>query len=231
LFQEPGGFLTAVAGVIQHYSLPRNPHAAPTPGRSPSVDDSDVRDVPIADVDTEAMDETLPVSSAKEDEDQQDEPEVFLLEPPKCNGAIKTMQELAESSSRQQGEIINAQAEGDDGESSDSFNARPKKTTGRTSARGHSTPVAPPGTGRAATTRSGGQSRGQKRARGDSTSATDAEPRPERVSPTKRTRISVATNSTMPASDRVLRTRRTKGAAEIEAEKARERAYKRAIEE
>jgi xeroderma pigmentosum group C-complementing protein len=202
--------------VIQHYSLPRNPHEIPRSERSSAGNAEDLEIVPDSDNDVELVEMSTVPPTRRVDED--DDMEV-VAGPLKTNGVIKTMQELAEDAVHQPRQMS---GKDDDFEDPVPVNASRRGKGGKTG----SSKVAKSQADKPKNGRRGGR----KRVR-DSPSDTDEELSPKRGTPVKRSRTSTAAASAPTKSDRVLRTRKTKDAAQVEAEREREEAFRRAAQE
>ncbi|KZT18608.1 Rad4-domain-containing protein, partial [Neolentinus lepideus HHB14362 ss-1] len=230
-FFEPGGYLTAVDDIIKPFTLPKYQHAtfqSAGPSRRSSPEppnaEEDHNEGPTTPNGAVAL--TMETIG---DEDADQEMEEVQVSEPVLSGVPKTMLELAEASVQQAQDNARRRSLAPQAISSPVPLAN---ETQRRSSRTNSTRRTLSTTGNKNTITLDGR---RKRAREDpSDSYGDAVKSPGEASPTKRARgrNDVPVASTTPAiSDRVLRTRKSKTTAELEAEREKELAYRRAIAE
>lgn len=153
--------------------------------------------------------------------------DLTITSEPFINGAIKTMQQLAEDAVIPQHEVDDNYSDSPSSEPPIATKKRPARMTRKKATNGAdpSTPATSKGT----TSKPRGRKTAKKRTR-ESGSDTEAEPSPKRAPAVKRTRTSAVATSAAP-SDRVLRTRKTKTGAELDAERQRELEIRRAAED
>jgi len=229
-FFEPGGYLTAVDDIIKPFTLPKYQHAAfqsAGPSRRSSAEPPNAGEDHNEGPATPNGAVSLTMETIG-DEDADQEMEKVQVSEPVLSGVPKTMLELAEASVQQARDNARRGSLTPQAISSPALLAN---ETQRRSSRTNSTRRTLSTTGNNTITLSGRR----KRAREDpSDSDGDAVESPGEASPTKRARgrngVPVA-STTLAKSDRVLRTRKSKTTAELEAEREKELAYRRAIAE
>ncbi|CCM04912.1 uncharacterized protein FIBRA_07109 [Fibroporia radiculosa] len=241
--QGQGGFLTGADAVVQRYTLPRTVHEAPQPSTTVSLKSQ--RQQKDEDPETEVAQNTvysIVMNDLKEIGDGTDEDnDMEEVIPPSLSEQLdsqsqrvpKTMFELAEEAIRQHedrpGEHLsqNARMTLSAPDAAPGLQLRRSKagaqtTSKSTTARGRKVKMAKQ--------TPNPDARGKKRAREDDESSDPASEgengRSHSPSTIKRARKAPAV---VPASTRVLRTRRAKSASQIQEEQEREKAYRKAI--
>lgn len=249
--QEPGGFLETADSVVQPYSLPRNPHEVPR-SPDPRIDDTVAAGLaPSAKMRGANIPDAMPSVSFTvetfdiEDLGVHDTSESASVSVAKTFTEPRTMRELAELAGRAEGE-----QDDDDGmrvgttieatttaarASETHTNGVDKSRNGRRNTRSRTgTPRTRNGTSGAGAANDTKSTQPSSRKRKREESAPDSEsnePETDAVessAPAKRSRTSKAPEP-VPKSDRVLRTRQSKTAAQLQEEKEQEAAYRRAI--
>ncbi|THH10815.1 hypothetical protein EW146_g8256 [Bondarzewia mesenterica] len=247
--EQPGGFLAAVDDIVQPFSLPKyqhtvfeSPPATPTPR-------TDRRQQPGSGTASSVLGNSERPSLHMEvvNDDDEDMEEVLPAPLQPMDGAPKTMAELAAlhasridvagprawSTAALGPEQQPTNAEDDDyrpmpsasnERSIQSFSLGGRLVEGSR----NSTPSRAKRTASNTARSSGKKGKGRKRLRDDSDNGqSDIEQESDEPPPTKRTRARASIPAL--ASDRVLRSRRDKSAAQLQQEKEQEEAYRRAV--
>ncbi|EPQ51119.1 Rad4-domain-containing protein [Gloeophyllum trabeum ATCC 11539] len=238
-FVEPGGYLTAVDDIVQPFTLPKYQHLADLVAKSrPNGSGAVEQD---GDIETAASDDIPPMimEVIGDDGDASEDMEEIPVSAPVLSGVPKTMRELAEESARKTSVSLEPDASMAEklpttvpSPAPAPVNSAEQRAT--RSSRGNSTRNTPSTT----TERKSGVGRRnnrRKRARGELSDSDLGEDQLENAqseesSPVKKVRGRPNTASPV-KSDRVLRVRKSKTAAEVEEERDRELAYRRAVAE